>query len=236
MDSSAMHYDVLAIPPGKTIFDVYPELLHYVELSKPIEVERKKNKETVKEVIITADKAFVFVALLVDPDSPLKDIRDFKQKSEKAAVLAQFPVSSDGYRPEVQNVIDLKEYRIQIIMLRYFMNTAEYEFEHWVSLKMAYHQSTMLLRRSTSQRIDDAIDEVDKKLKIQEKLELLKQKILTLEAAIFNDQKIREALQKSATSQNYRWAEMFSDPNPDEEDMVKHESDEDDDDFATNWK
>lgn len=231
-----MHYDVLSVTPEKKLFDIYPELTHYVELNRGIEVERivdKKQKS--KEVIITADKAFVFVALLVDPESPLKTIRDFKQKSERAAVLAEFPVSTEGYRDEVQAVIDLKEYRIQTIMLRYFMNTAEYEFEHWVSLKMAYHQSTMLLRRSTSQRIDDAIDEVDKKLKIQEKLELLKQKILTLEASIFDDNKIREALQKAATSQNYRWAEMFSDPNPDEEDMVKHENDEDDD-FETNWK
>lgn len=231
--TKTMHYDVLGVPEGKTLFDYYPELKYHEELRKGIVFTEK---DTIQEVvIIDAEKAFTFCSLLVDPKSPFNDIRDFKIKAERCALYAGFPKTEKGYSKEVQDVMDLKNYQIQIIMLRYFMNTAEYEFEQWISLKMAYHQATMLLRRSTSKDIDDAITEVEKKLKIQEKLEVLKGKILEMEAGIFDDERIKEALQKAASSKNYRWAEEFSDPNPDEQDL-KHMEDEGEDDFENDWK
>lgn len=229
-----MHYDVLGVPEGKSLFEYYPELNYHEELRKGIFFKDSKTEREI--VIIDADKAFIFCALLVDPKSPFNEIRDFKIKAERCALYSNFPQSELGYSKEVQDVMELKNYQIQIIMLRYFMNTAEYEFEQWISLKMAYHQATMLLRRSTSKEIDEAIVEVEKKLKIQEKLEVLKGKILEMEAGIFDDEKIKEALQKAASSKNYRWAEEFSDPNPDEEDVKHMEEDGEDDEFENEWK
>jgi len=107
-DFRGMRFDVMAVNKQQAITTAFPELAGYAEL-----MGRKGQK-------VSPTKIFRYVALMYDPNTPLKRIQDYHERRAVAAEAAGFLYNEEGeFDAPSQKVITLRDYDAQRIMMRF---------------------------------------------------------------------------------------------------------------------
>lgn len=196
MEKSKMLYDVVTLKQSIDVSIKYPDIEFYEEFKL----------ESFRELkCMTRDQAFRFVALIIDPGSPLFPIREITQRCEQAIKMLHVELDEK----ELKDVIDLKFPELRKAILRYFIMLNSYQYEQWFSQKMLFHELTALLQKPVSGK--DQLNELDKRIKYSAQLTVLGKEIMKKEAELFDDDRMRDFISRTATaSKIINWAEVYA--------------------------
>ena len=129
-DFRHMRFNVMAVPTNKDAVTYFQELGQYAEF------KRKARRDGVSTNYIVR-----FLALMYDPQTPLKRIPDYFERKSVAAEAAGFKAGQDGVFPEpVQRVISLQDGDASLMQMRFLTLFRSMEFTMMQRLYVTIHE------------------------------------------------------------------------------------------------
>lgn len=192
-DLSDMTINPLATPPGKFLWEVYPQIARRPVLNKP--------PEDLGWLPSDWDKLVRFMIIFADPESPLAGETDYDYRKGAA-------IESVKPKGRVLDEIKSEGVAFHAVLLDVFKLVNSYQYEMWLSMKMNFHILTAELRKAP-----DSLDasSLNARRMLAGSIEEIAASLLKIEASLFPNKRIEKIINASALVDEVGgWAEEFA--------------------------
>ena len=148
-----MVYNVHAIPFGKKVLDVHPELAKWEEFRANIGASLSRHR----------DKVIRYTILLYDRKSPLHELEDIGRRKIHAALLAKLPQKNKEWSEETLALLRGQNAGANEMAIRYCRIVAPIKYSQAVACQAALKQMQLDLMDTTPVSKEDRLDAHKKK-------------------------------------------------------------------------
>lgn len=146
-----------------------------------------------------------FVIILIDPQSPLFEIRDYEQRKEDAAKMMKI-----SNNQELNEILDEGEIFHELIH-EYFRLINNHLYEQWFTYKSQIHTFNSYLRKPLSTDMTKVPTEVNARKALMKEIKNFNDELQHLEAVIFQDERIAKLINEKAVQNSIGgYAERFA--------------------------
>lgn len=158
------------------------------------------------------DEEIKIVIMLADAESPFMKVKDTKQKVVGIFEYLELDISDERNSELFESVISYTNERIYPMCGVYLQMQNNHNFTYWWNTNQLYYA---LMNEMGKPRGKDekAIDYVNRNLKIQKQAEPIKNDLLSIEATLFSDSKMKAAIAKSKLRLTRTYPEMYAEEN-----------------------
>jgi hypothetical protein len=202
-------YELMAYDPtGVSIFEADQEVVDMLDsygwqLNKP-----------------TIDRLFKFASLFADPESPIKNMRDLKQRIQYAVKISK--IGEVASKALLEECLAMNG-RASVMVTMYLRIVCNIDYQNWIFLLMSYDNMTTKV-------ITDF--DPDTFVKYQKAIEIVMVQLKATEEKLFIDVRARKAaLMNSLTERNTNFAEKYALTRGDNQQLEKQKQKEDPDNF-----
>lgn len=185
-----MSLNPFAVPAGKGMD-------HYKMFKSKVFWKRNFGGESSYEefMITDIDLLVKFVVLLVDPESPYYDERNFDLRVDKCKRILDIDKESD-----VCKEIDSDGDMFVSILHEFFKRINNHVYETWFSMKMNLHQMNMYLRRPpTPDRNGNVAQDINARRQLSQVIPELTFELVEMEMQLFPDDRLQRLISERSS-------------------------------------
>lgn len=191
-DFSKCMYDPTT--PGE-LLKVYPEFSVYEEF---------RAAESDNEIRI--------MIMITDAESPFRKVKDINQKVIGVCEFLKIDLSVEENKKLFDSIVSYTNERIFPMCGVYLQMQNNHNFTYWWNTNQLYYALMNEMGKPMSKN-EKAGDYVRRNLQIQKQAEPILNDLLTIEASLFADSKMKAAIAKSKLKLTRTYAEMYSEEN-----------------------